>query len=68
VSIYPNEVETVLVVENAKGMSATVVSIEGKVMTQEVINSEVFEINVATYTAGVYFLQVNGTAIKFIKK
>jgi predicted extracellular nuclease len=68
VSIYPNEVETVLVVENAKGMSVTVVSIEGKVMTQEVINSEVFEINVATYTAGVYFLQVNGTAIKFIKK
>ena len=68
VSIYPNEVSTDLTIENANGTTAKIISIEGKEMNTFDINASTFKVNVANYNSGIYFLQLNGKSIKFVKK
>lgn len=68
IAVYPNEVSSVLMIANANGVDARIISIEGKEMNAMTITSNAYEVNVASYPAGVYFLQVNGQAIKFVKK
>lgn len=67
-SVYPNEVSSVLTIANANGLDAKIISVEGKEMGKMTITSNTYDVNVATYPAGVYFLQLNGQAIKFVKK
>lgn len=63
--VYPNIVTDLLNVQNSNGV-LEILSIDGKIMTSLAVKGNA-AINVSSYPAGVYFLQVNGQAIKFIK-
>jgi hypothetical protein len=65
--IYPTEVTDILTITKAEGIDAKIVSIEGKVMNNFVVNTNVYSVDVASYPSGVYFLHLNGQAIKFVK-
>ncbi len=67
--VYPNPSEGVITVENAYGAEMQVISLDGKILMKEDVNSEMFVLNLTNVGYGSYILMVkkeNSVAIEKI--
>jgi len=75
VSVYPNPTDGIFIIQtkfdNTNGI-VSISNIEGKVLIQKTIESDVFEIDLSDYTSGVYLIEItiNNTVVRkrIIKK
>jgi hypothetical protein len=69
-TIYPNPVQDVVTISNAKvGSRLLLTDISGKTLQQISVNQSSFTIDISKYTSGVYMLKTeNGITQKIVKQ
>lgn len=66
--IYPNPAENYIIIESVKDAEVKIFSINGQMISQHNISEGINNIDMSDLSAGMYFVNVNGTMIKVVKK
>lgn len=66
--IYPNPAENFIRIESAKEAVVKVYSINGQIISEQNINEGINTIDISNLNAGMYFISVNNTMVKIVKK
>lgn len=66
--MYPNPAENHITIESAKDAVVTIYSVSGQMLSQQNISEGKNIIDVSKLNAGIYFVSVNGTMVKVVKK
>lgn len=66
--MYPNPVENYLTIESVKNAEVRIYSINGQMLSQQNINEGINTIDLTDLNAGMYFISVNDTMVKVVKK
>ena len=67
-ALYPNPVENLLTIESVKEAEVKIYSINGQMISEQMINEGVNTIDLSALNSGMYFINVNGTMVKIVKK
>ena len=66
--MYPNPAENYVTIESAKAADVKIYSISGQMLSQQNISEGTSTIDLSDLNAGIYFVSVNGTMVKVVKK
>lgn len=66
--IYPNPADDIITIESVKEAEVIFYSINGQMISQQNINEGINTIDISEFDAGIYFVNVNGTMVKIVKK
>lgn len=66
--VYPNPAENYVMIESVKEAEVSIYSINGQMVSSQTINEGTNTIDVSSLKAGMYFMKVNESMIKFIVK
>lgn len=66
--MYPNPTDNYVMIEIVKQAEVKIYSINGQMLSQQTINEGVNTIDVSSLNAGMYFIEIDGSMIKMIKK
>lgn len=66
--MYPNPVENFVTIESARNAEVKIYSINGQMLSQQNITEGINTIDMTDLNAGMYFISVNGTMVKIVKK
>ena len=66
--MYPNPAENYVTIESAKAADVKIYSISGQMLSQQNISEGTSIIDLSDLNAGIYFVSVNGTMVKVVKK
>lgn len=66
--LYPNPVDNYVTIESVKSAEVKIYSISGQMISQQTINEGINTINITDLNSGMYFISVNGTMVKIVKK
>ena len=66
--VYPNPAENYVMIESIKEAEVSIYSINGQMVSSQTINEGTNTIDVSSLKAGMYFMKVNESMIKFIVK
>ena len=66
--MYPNPAENYLTIESVEAAEVKVYSIKGQMLLQQNINEGINTIDLSNLNAGMYFISVNETMVKVVKK
>ncbi len=68
IEVYPNPAKNTVFVKNASGRPIAIYNLQGKIIKQFVSTSDVEEINVSSFRAGIYFIRVGDGVTKLVVK
>lgn len=66
--VYPNPAENYVMIESVKEAEVTIYSINGQMVSSQTISEGTNTIDVSNLNAGMYFMKVNESMVKFIVK
>ena len=66
--MYPNPAENNITIESVKDAEVKIYSVNGQMLSQRNISEGVNTIDISNLNAGMYFVSVNGTMVKIVKK
>ena len=66
--IYPNPAKDYLTIESAKDADVKIYSVSGQMLSQQNISEGINTIDLSNLNAGMYFISVNETMVKIVKK
>lgn len=66
--IYPNPVENYVIVESIKEAEVRIYSVNGQMVSEQTIGEGVNTIDLSNLNAGLYFMNVNNSMVKIVKK
>ena len=66
--MYPNPAENYITIESVKDAEVKIYSVNGQMLSQQNINEGINTIDISDLNAGMYFVSVNGTMVKIVKK
>ena len=66
--MYPNPAENHITIESTKDAEVKIYSVNGQMLSQQNISEGINTIDISNLNAGMYFVSVNGTMVKIVKK
>ena len=66
--LYPNPAENIVTIESVKDAEIKIYSVNGQLVSQQNIAEGINNIDISELNAGLYFINVNGTMVKIVKK
>lgn len=66
--MYPNPAENYITIESGNDAEVKIYSVNGQMISQQNISEGVNTIDISNLNAGMYFVNVNGTMLKIVKK
>ena len=66
--MYPNPAKDYVTIESAKAADVKIYSISGQMLSEQNISEGINTIDLSDLNAGIYFISVNGTMVKVVKK
>lgn len=66
--VYPNPAENYVMIESIKEAEVRIYSINGQMVSEQTISEGVNTIDISSLNAGMYFMNVNNTMVKIVKK
>ena len=66
--LYPNPVENIIAIESVKDAVVKIYSMAGQVVSQQSIIQGTNTIDVSELVSGIYFINIDGTIVKIVKK
>lgn len=66
--MYPNPAKDYVTIESAKAADVKIYSISGQILSEQNISEGINTIDLSDLNAGIYFISVNGTMVKVVKK
>ena len=66
--LYPNPTENYVTIESAKEAEVKIYSVNGQMLSQQNFSEGINTIDISNLNAGMYFVSVNGTMVKIVKK
>lgn len=66
--MYPNPAESFVKIESIRDAVVKIYSVNGQMLSQQVINEGVNTIDMSALNAGMYFFDIDGTMVKVVKK
>ena len=66
--MYPNPAENYITIESVKDAEVKIYSVNGQMLSQQNISEGINTIDISDLNAGMYFVSVNGTMVKIVKK
>ena len=67
-NVYPNPASSVIRIEAEAAAEAQIMDMAGRVVMNVNVNEGENTVNVAELNSGVYFVKMNGTVVKFVKR
>ena len=66
--VYPNPAENYVMIESIKEAEVRIYSINGQMVSEHTVSEGVNTIDISSLNAGMYFMNVNNTMVKIVKK
>ena len=66
--VYPNPAENYVMIESIKEAEVRIYSINGQMLSEHTVSEGVNTIDISSLNAGMYFMNVNNTMVKIVKK
>ena len=66
--MYPNPAENYITIESVRDAEVKIYSVNGQMLSQQNISEGINTIDISDLNAGMYFVSVNGTMVKIVKK
>lgn len=66
--MYPNPAKDNVTIESAKAAVVKIYSVSGQMLSEQNISEGINTIDLSNLNAGIYFISVNGTMVKVVKK
>ena len=67
-NLYPNPANSIVKIEAEAAAEAQVIDMTGRVVMNVNVNAGENTVNVAELANGVYFVKIDGSVVKFIKR
>ena len=66
--MYPNPAKDNVTIESAKDAVVKIYSVNGQMLSQQNINEGINTIDLSNFNAGMYFISVDETMVKIVKR
>ncbi|MBO5811541.1 MAG: Omp28-related outer membrane protein [Bacteroidales bacterium] len=66
--VYPNPAENYVMIESIKEAEVRIYSINGQMVSEHTVSEGLNTIDISSLNAGMYFMNVNNTMVKIVKK
>ena len=66
--LYPNPAEYYITIESIKDAEVKIYSVNGQMLSQQNISEGINKIDLSNLNSGMYFISVNDTMVKVVKK